>query len=75
MDWLVSIGTTAKGLLVVFSAIISFVAWKRVGFKAPTYIHVIAFISGCNDDLGCARVIRVAGQAPGLQCHPTIHSV
>jgi hypothetical protein len=46
MDWLVGIGTTVRGLLVVVTAIISFVAWKRVGFKAPMYIHLIAFIAG-----------------------------
>lgn len=47
MDWLVGIGTTLKSLLIVITAITSFVAWKRVGFKAPTYIQVIAFIAGC----------------------------
>lgn len=62
MDWLISTGATLHSALVVFGAIISFIAWKRVGFKAPAYIHVIAFIGGV-----IGAVLAYMGHASGAE--------
>jgi lysylphosphatidylglycerol synthetase-like protein (DUF2156 family) len=45
MDWLSSIVGAVNDFFAALIAIISFIAWKKVGFKAPTYIHAIAVIS------------------------------
>ena len=47
MDWLIGIGGVLNDTLVVLTAIISFAAWKKIGFKAPGYIHTIALLGGC----------------------------
>ncbi len=47
MDWLIELTRTAHTLWAILAGITSFIVWKRVGFKAPMYLHVIAFASGC----------------------------
>jgi hypothetical protein len=46
MDWLSELMKSYHFVLTVLGGIASFIVWKSVGFKAPKYLHVIAFISG-----------------------------
>jgi hypothetical protein len=46
MEWLSDLIKSYHFISALLSGIASFIVWKRVGFKAPGYLHVIAFISG-----------------------------
>ena len=46
MEILNEIFINIHGLFTLLAGIASFLAWKRAGFKAPRYLHIIAIILG-----------------------------
>lgn len=46
MEWLTELMNSVHFIFAMLSGITSFVVWRSAGFKAPGYLHVIAFVSG-----------------------------
>lgn len=46
MEFIAFIINSVQFIWMMIGALVSFYLWWRVGFKAPRYLHVIAFVSG-----------------------------
>jgi len=62
MDWVIEITSTIHALGAILGGMASFIVWRSVGFKAPLYLHVIAFLSGC-----IGVVLAYLGHASGAE--------
>ena len=47
MEFILKLFNSIHFIFSILTAIASFILWKKVGFKAPNYLHILAFLSGC----------------------------